>query len=117
MGRLDEAEQRMRDQMPQYLRLADPIWLVTVAEDYGAVLAELGRHVVAARLLGSADAMRERNGTPRSLAQQNEIREPFGRAQAALGPDTWKRQYEPGRNISVEDALTDAHATMTATGN
>jgi len=107
LGRVDEAERQMRYQMPQHLQVADPTGLIVIAEDYGAVLAELGRHTDAARLLGLADATRERNGTPRPPSQENEIREPFTRARAALAPDIWEREYQLGRNMTVDDALAE----------
>jgi predicted ATPase/class 3 adenylate cyclase len=107
LGRVDEAERQMRYQMPQHLQVADPTGLIVIAEDYGAVLAELGRHTDAARLLGLADATRERNGTPRPPSQENEIREPFTRARAALAPDIWEREYRLGRNMTVDDALAE----------
>jgi tetratricopeptide (TPR) repeat protein len=110
MGRVDDAQQQMRDQIPQHLRVADRLMLVVVAEDYGAVLAELGNHPGAARLLGAADAMRQRIGNPRAATQENEIREAFAKARAALDADTWENHYQAGHNTTVEDALNEAHA-------
>jgi hypothetical protein len=69
MGRLEEAHRRMYQQLPEMLRLAEQGELTYVAEDYAAVLAELGQHEPAALLLGCADAWRERHGTPRGFSQ------------------------------------------------
>jgi predicted ATPase/class 3 adenylate cyclase len=107
MGRLDEARRQMHNQIPQFLRLAPPEILIVLAEDYGAVLAEMGTHQAAIRLLGAADAMRERNGTPRNPIQDAEIERPFAGARAALASQTWDREYELGRNMTVEQALAD----------
>ena len=92
------------------LQLAEPEWLAVAAEDYGAVLAELGDHHRAAKLLGAAEAMRERNSTPRDPNQQTEIEEPYNRARTALGDETWERENHAGRDMTVEAALTEAHA-------
>jgi predicted ATPase/class 3 adenylate cyclase len=113
MGRLTAADQRWRELIPQILRLADPEWLATTAEDYGAVLAELGEHHRAARLLGAAEAMRERNGTPRHAPQQAQIAEPYTKARAALPAETWQQEYQAGRDMTVEVALTEAPNAIT----
>jgi tetratricopeptide (TPR) repeat protein len=110
MGRVHEALQQMREVIPDALRLADPASLVTLAEDFAAVLAELGHHQAAARLVGAADALRERDGAPRLPAQQIEIAEPLTNARTVLGREAWQQEYQHGRKTTVEDALTEAHA-------
>jgi predicted ATPase/class 3 adenylate cyclase len=111
MGKVDDAHQQMREVIPDAIRLADPDMLVSLAEDYAAVLAGLGHHQTSARLLGAADAVREHYGTLRLPQQEAEIAEPLTKARTALGADTWQREYHHGRNTTVEDALTHAHAT------
>jgi predicted ATPase/class 3 adenylate cyclase len=109
MGRLADSHRQLSELIPHVLRLADPDWLVAMAEDYGAVMAELGEHHRAARLLGAADAMRERKGNPRPPNQQAEIADAYAIAQAALPSETWQHEYQSGRNLTVEDALTETH--------
>ncbi len=109
MGRPDDAHAEMSALIPTLLRLADPEWLVLLAEDYAAVLAELGDHGRAARLLGAAEERRERTRTPRSAPQEDEIEEPLDKARAALPAATWEREYLVGRATTVEDALAEAH--------
>ena len=92
----EEAERQMRAQIPAFLRLASPELLVVLAEDYGAVLAEIGEGEAAVRLLGSADAMRERNGTPRNPIQDAEIAGPYAAARAALPPPALDRDVPGG---------------------
>jgi predicted ATPase/class 3 adenylate cyclase len=110
MGKVDDAHQQMREVIPDAIRLADPDMLMALAEDYAAVLAGLGHHQTSARLLGAADAMREHHGTLRLPQQEAEIAEPLTKARTALGADAWQREYHHGRNTTVEDALTHAHA-------
>ena len=109
LGRLEEAQRQMRDLIPEALRGADRDHYITVAEDYGAVLAELGEHEPAARLLGSADATRERNGDPRTPAQAAEIAGPFAKAREALSPQDWDREYGRGFSMTADEALAEAY--------
>ncbi len=110
LGRVDEAEPLMRSLIPEVLRLKEPGETVVLAEDYGAVLAELGAYQQAVRLLGAADAMRDRLRTPRVQWQADELAEPFAKARAALTTQAWDDAHEAGRNTSVEDAIAEAHA-------
>jgi hypothetical protein len=55
--------------------------------------------------------MRERNGAPRHQTQDDEIKRPFAAARAALAPDVWEREYNVGQNMTIEDALREAHAS------
>jgi tetratricopeptide (TPR) repeat protein len=111
MGRLEQAQIQMRAIIPALLRLADPEWLILLAEDYAALLAELGSHERAIRLLGAADARRDKIASPRSAAQQAEIAEPLSTALRALSKDAWGREHLTGRTMSLEDALQQAYAT------
>jgi predicted ATPase len=110
MGRVHEALQQMREVIPDALRLGDPASLVTLAEDFAAALADFGHYQAAARLVGASDALRERDGAPRLPAQQIEIAEPLTRARTALGLENWQQEYQQGRQTTVEDALSQAHA-------
>jgi predicted ATPase/class 3 adenylate cyclase len=109
MGRLDEAAHGFNDLLPRAVHIYNVTALPSLAEDYGAMLAELGEHSQAVRLLGAADAMRTRNATPRPAIQHAEIAEPFAKVRAALAQEAWDREYQTGHNMTVEDALTQAH--------
>jgi hypothetical protein len=106
----------MRENVAVQLRFPAPDDLMTLAEDFGAVLADLGEYKQAARLLGSADAMRERHSRPRPPAQEVEIEEPFTKARARLSEGTWEREYQHGRNTSVEDGLMEAQGLSRPVG-
>ena len=83
---------------------------MVLAEDYGAILAELGRSEHAARLLGAADAMRERHAHPRDPGQLASIEEPFAKACTALGEESWRREYQRGHDVAIEEVLTEEFA-------
>jgi tetratricopeptide (TPR) repeat protein len=110
MGRGQEAYAQMRQALPHLLQLSGPETLVTTAEDYGALLADLGEFPHAVRLLGSAEAMRERIGAPRERIQEAEIAESFARTRVAMTADDWQREYLHGRNTIIEDAIEQALA-------
>ncbi|HLL07426.1 MAG TPA: tetratricopeptide repeat protein [Nocardioidaceae bacterium] len=116
MGRLADAERDFADLVTQALRIYNPAGLVTVAEDYAAVLAELGEHQQALRLLGAAEAMRERNSNPRPQSQEAEIGEPFAKVRAALSDDDWNHEYRAGYTLAIADALTEAQTTTQSRG-
>jgi predicted ATPase/class 3 adenylate cyclase len=117
MGRAADAERDFAALIPHALRIYNPSGLVTVAEDYAAVLAELGQHQQAIRLLGAADAMRERNATPRPPSQEAEIADPLSKAKIAFGADPWQREYRHGLNLTVADALTEAKTRTPTPGS
>jgi tetratricopeptide (TPR) repeat protein len=116
MGRLDEAHDLMRDLVPQLLRYDVPASLTAVAEDFAAILAERGDHVLAVRLLGAADARRERLGTPRYALQQAEIAAPMAQSEKAMSPEEWHQAYQAGRIATVETALGEAAAHRVGPG-
>ena len=108
MSRPQDALAGMREVIPHLLQLPNPESLVTAAEDYGAILADLDDFPLAVRLLGSAEAMRERIGAPREPVQQAEIGAPYDKARAAMDAHDWEREYHRGRHMAVEDALAEA---------
>jgi hypothetical protein len=113
-GRREEAASQMDATMPQLLRLADPEFLIVAAEDYGAVLAELGDLAAAARLLGAADAARERHSTPRHSSQAAAVEQAYAQARAALGDETWHEHYRLGSSIPVDNVLAETRRDRTA---
>jgi predicted ATPase/class 3 adenylate cyclase len=110
LGKASEAEVLMREQMLVIINSRMLSFMIAVAEDYAAVLAELGEPTLAAGLLGAADASRTRNEWPRQPAQQAEIEEPLAKAAASLGEAAWQAAYDHGTRTSLEDALRDAAA-------
>jgi glyoxylase-like metal-dependent hydrolase (beta-lactamase superfamily II) len=79
---------------------------------YAALLADFGIHEAAVRLIGAADAFRERSGVLRDRDQEAEYREAFTNARKALRPATWDREYRKGQAMIVEDAVIEAHRTQ-----
>jgi tetratricopeptide (TPR) repeat protein len=110
MGRIDEALQQMRNLLPRGLEVAGPGALTALAEDYAAILAEVGDYPSAVRLLGAADTMRQRLGSPRHQMQAAEIAGPIAKTRDGLPEQTWSQAYQAGRESTIEAALREASA-------
>lgn len=108
LSRPEEAQQLMRSIIPQYVAGNGPADMVTLAEDYAAILAALEVHVIAVRLLGAADATRQQIGLPRSSRQSTEIAEPLRVTRTTLSEAGWDANYKAGRNLLIDQALTEA---------
>jgi hypothetical protein len=113
MGRVEQAEHQMRPLIPAFLAESDPN-LMFDAEDYAAVLAELGDNERAVLLLGAADAIRERRGTPRDHRQEAEIPDAIAKARDGLSRADLNGAHQAGREVSVEDALIEVHRARSA---
>jgi tetratricopeptide (TPR) repeat protein len=109
MGRSTEAHSQVRAHLAQLLRLADPDLLLAQAEEYAALVTDSDPRL-AARLLGAVAARRERDQLRRSPARESEIAQVSARTEASLGQADWQREYDTGRNLTVETALTEADA-------
>ena len=72
------------------------------------MLAELGQHQQAVRLLAAAEAMRERNANPRCQARKPRSVNPSLRPEHIHPKRTWRLEYETGYAMTIEDALTGA---------
>ena len=109
-GRAAEARDEMLDLIPAALRHPSTWNLITIAEDFGAIVADLGQHHDAVRLLGAVDVLRERSGYTRSRLQESEIHDAYATSEGCLSPQDWEDTYQRGRNSTV-NALLEAHVT------
>jgi tetratricopeptide (TPR) repeat protein len=108
LGRLDEAAALMRDAVAQLLDANAPGALSGVAESYAVLLADLGHHVAAAKLLGAAHAADERQGSASSAGQAAEIAEATAKARDSLPDAEWQAAYQAGRDVPIDAALVEA---------
>jgi predicted ATPase len=110
-GRAAEARDQMLELIPEALRRPSTWNLITIAEDFGAILADLGQHREAVRLLGAVDVLRERSGYPRTPLQDSEIHDAYAACEVRLSPQAWEDSYQQGR-CSTVNALLEAHVTL-----
>jgi hypothetical protein len=85
--------------------------VIGVAEDYGAILADLGDSRRALKIFGAADAMRARLGIPQSSSQEEEIAGPIAKTHRNLTATEWDDAWQAGCNTPVEKVLTEAYAS------
>jgi predicted ATPase/class 3 adenylate cyclase len=112
MGRLDEARDRMVALIPSCLAINNSVALTAFADDYGALLVDLGDLPRAVSLLAAADERRERLGTPRDGIEITNHADTVAKARRGMSVDEWEVAYQAGRSTTVEDALRDLHAAM-----
>jgi hypothetical protein len=105
MGRVEAARHAMTGLIADTLRQRSPIMTIVLAEDYAAVLAEVGQPVSTARLIGAAEAARERTRLPRPAYQEAELRDAISRARSAIASAEWEGAYARGHAETIEDVL------------
>lgn len=106
LGRVEEARDLMRSLMVTAFELDLPVQDAELAEDYAAVLAELGEAARAVWLFGAADAHRERLSNPRSSLQAGELADALRLTHEQLMEDDWDKAYADGRAVTVQEAFT-----------
>lgn len=111
MGRADEAREEIRYVLRRALELDEESMLRPAALDYAVVLAELGDHETAVRLLGSTDAAYRRLGRPPDPLQQDDRLSLIASTKAALTRVEWSDAYADGGAVPIEDALIEAVGT------
>jgi hypothetical protein len=105
MGRLDEAKEQFYELLPHALEYNEQQRLMTLTDDYAAILTDVGDHHSSVHLLGAADAMRERLAIPRMRTQREAPAETLAKTHAALAPQEWHNAYQTGSSTTVEEAL------------
>lgn len=113
IGRIEEAKAQIRVLVPRVLELDEPAHLSELAEHYAVIAAEAGNVDFAVRLLGACDAMRERQGTPRSLSSEQDLAPAVTSTRNLLPPAQWQHNYDAGRGMTVEDVITESLTSTT----
>ncbi len=108
LGRVEQAEEQLRGLIPETVQLRYAVDVITLAEDYAAVLADLGEPAPVVRLLGAADWARDHFRVPRSRGEVAEIEPTVARVRSALSATEWQDAYDEGRSAGLEATLTNA---------
>jgi predicted ATPase/class 3 adenylate cyclase len=109
-GQPQAAYDHLREHAAQLVGLGDIELTINVIESLSCAFAQLGFPPRAARLLGTAEALREQAGLPRAEPDQALLDELVGPARDRLGPQQWAGQYQSGRPLTPAAALADAGA-------
>jgi predicted ATPase/class 3 adenylate cyclase len=109
-GRVPEAYGSLREHAAGMLAFGDIELTIDVIELLAAAFAQLGDPPRAAWLLGSAEALREQAGMPRTVPDRELMAEFTGAARAAVSAEVWDEQYQAGRAVTPAEALAAAVA-------
>lgn len=86
-------------------RTGDPRAVALALEGLAGAQALAGRPTPAARLLGTAAALRESVGTPLPPAERGDVARATVRATEALGADAFATAFQQGRDLDADDHL------------
>lgn len=112
-GRLDEALDLYRETIGGWVRLGNRGAVANQLENVAFVAVEEGRADEAARLLGTAEAIRTASGAQMSYDETPEYEDHLGRLRAAMTPTDFDRLWAAGRALSVAEAVAIVQAGET----
>jgi chemotaxis receptor (MCP) glutamine deamidase CheD len=110
-GRVDEAYASLRSRAANIVGLGDIELTIEVIELLAGIFGQRGEAGRAAKLFGTAEALREQAGMPIRGPDAELLEEFLAPARITLSADEWEAQREAGRTLSVQQALTEAGAT------
>jgi predicted ATPase/DNA-binding SARP family transcriptional activator len=106
-GNRELAAMALREAIELHLQIGDGWGLTLDLETCAMLLAARARHDSAARLMGAADALRERIGVTIMAIDVAGRQQREATARAALGAD-YERMYGEGRTLPVEELVKEA---------
>ncbi|HTX28079.1 MAG TPA: protein kinase [Streptosporangiaceae bacterium] len=101
-GRPQEASETLSGILDYVISCGDPDFLANVLELSACVAAELGDGLRAARLVGAAEALRQKTGLRMAPTDLVLLERFTGPARAGLGRDTWDAELAVGRALTQE---------------
>ena len=107
-GRDQEAEEGFRYSIVHSLPLGELLQVVLCVEAIAVVRARSGAARVAARLLGAAEAQRDRMGTPRTGVHRLWVDPADVLIRAQLGGPAADESMRGGHALSLEEAIAEA---------
>jgi predicted ATPase/class 3 adenylate cyclase len=101
-GRPGEALGLLSGMFDYVVRCGDAVLLATTLEMSAAMVAQLGQSLLAARLTGAAEGIRQRLGVP---IQEPDLLDRFlAPARAAVAPEEWLQGLASGRAVTQPEA-------------
>jgi predicted ATPase len=107
-GRADEAYASLRGQAAAIAALGDIELTIEIVELLAGIFSQRGDAVRAAKLLGTAEALREQAGMPIRGPDAELLAEFLAPARGLLSADQWEQEHRAGRNLNVQQALAEA---------
>ena len=109
-GAADAARAALAEAVEMYQALGDQLGLANCLDVLGTLWAGRRSPVVAARLFGAADALRERVGVAASWSLDPTRAAALDTVRASLGEKRFEPAWAAGRQLSAEDAIASAFA-------
>jgi predicted ATPase/class 3 adenylate cyclase len=103
-GRAEEARDLLSSMAGYVASSGHPEFLATTLEMSAANAAQLGEGLRAARLVGAAEAVRQKTGIP--IKQPEMLEEFLAPVRAAVAPEQWDGELAAGRALSQQQAAT-----------
>jgi predicted ATPase/class 3 adenylate cyclase len=107
-GDLPTALALLRQGLALSRELVDPRRIANTLEYLVNVVAAAGQGEQAARLLGTATAVREAIGVPRPSVERTWTEQEVATARQVLGEEAWAAAFAAGRALSLEEAIAEA---------
>jgi predicted ATPase/class 3 adenylate cyclase len=105
-GRIQEASEMVSATFDYLAGSGDSTNLITAIEVSACITAELGDGMRAARLVGSAEAIRQRTGIPMQQSDAALLERFLAPARATIARDVWDTEVAAGRALTQQDAIT-----------
>jgi hypothetical protein len=107
-GRADEAYALLHGQAADMAGLGDIELTIEIIELMASIFSQRGDAVRAAKLLGTAEALREQAGMPIRGLDAELLEQFLAPARDLLSVDQWEQQRRAGRILNVQQALAEA---------
>ena len=107
-GRADEAYASLRGQAADMVGLGDIELTIEIIELLAGAFSQRGDAGRAAKLAGTAEALREQAGMPIRGPDAELLAEFLAPARGLLSADQWEQERRAGRTLNVREALAEA---------
>jgi predicted ATPase/DNA-binding SARP family transcriptional activator/TolA-binding protein len=111
-GALEQADGWLRECLAMHRKLLSPVYAFTLLTCIAALRAAQGRHPEAARLLGTAEHLRENLGIVLPPPFRGTSQQAIATVREALGEERFVTLWQEGAETEVEQALTAAFGVV-----
>ena len=105
-GRAPEASEMLSATFDDVVSSGDIELLISHIELAACIAAEFGHGMRAARLVGAAEAMRQKAGMPAPPPDAALLERFLAPARAVVAPDAWESELAAGRALTQQEAIT-----------